>query len=157
VIVLAAAGVVLAACNDPASFRPAQGVADLPRTEKAYRIFEVSNDCKPIGDLEGTTIQAIATTVANHGGTHFLVTDERVLQQYVSASPSLAVGYSQSQGRLESTKQIKAEAYVCPSYKRTERKEGADAGAQPWLDPALSPLPAAVDAGATEAPSGSAP
>lgn len=128
------AGLALVACSDPASFRPAQGVADLPRTEKAYRIFDVSNDCKAIGDVEGTTIQGIATTVANHGGTHFLVTDERVLQQYVTAQQSLAVGYSQSQGNLESMKQIKAEAYVCPSYKR----------AQP-------------DAGASEAPSESAP
>lgn len=129
-----AIGVGLAGCADPASFHPAQGVADLPRTEKAYRIFDVSNDCKAIGTLEGTTVQALATTTANHGGTHFLVTDERVLQQYVTGQQSLAVGYSQSQGSLESMKQIKAEAYVCPSYKR--------------------PPP---DAGATEAPSGSAP
>ncbi|MBS2015899.1 MAG: hypothetical protein JST00_23630 [Deltaproteobacteria bacterium] len=139
--VLAFAAGLLFGCNDPADWRPAQGVADLPKRENAWRIFTVANDCTAIGTVEGTSVKDVAITVANHGGTHYLVIDERVLQQYVTAPQSLAVGYSQTGGTLESTKQVRAEAYVCPSRRRGAEPGAAEASPAP---PVSEPAPPAV-------------
>lgn len=152
-VALAFAVALLVACNDPADWRPAQGVADLPKRENAWRIFTVASDCTAIGTVEGTSVKDIAITVANHGGTHYLVIDERVLQQYVTAPQSLAVGYSQTGGSLESTKQVRAEAYVCPSRRRgAEPAPGEPSPAPPAAESTSSAAPSATPAPAVSEP-----
>lgn len=68
---------LLASCaSDPAEWRPARGVGDLPAAKDAYRIPQAQEGCRSIGVVhaEGSTVLAdIATTAARHGGTHFVV------------------------------------------------------------------------------------
>jgi len=73
---LALALVLLIAC-DPAEFRPAKGVKDLPSAKAAHRVHD--STCESIGFvIKAESIEDIATTAAHHGATEFKVLNDRV-------------------------------------------------------------------------------
>jgi len=68
---------LLGAGCDPAEFRPAKGVKDLPAAKAAYRVQEDKEGCRELGFvIKATSIDDIATTAANHGGTHYRILDD---------------------------------------------------------------------------------
>ena len=77
IAIVALAGAACASCGDPAQFQPAKGAKDLPSVNEAIRVAEAKPACETIGlVVEAKTIDAIAATAANHGGTHFRVTSD---------------------------------------------------------------------------------
>ena len=104
------------ACGDPAQFRPAKGVKDLPSSKTAYRVKDSS--CNSIGFvIQGKSIEDIAETTANHGGTEYKVLDDfghTTVETDFAASQSFGV----TQGHASSSEQkhhaYTAEAYRCP-------------------------------------------
>jgi hypothetical protein len=151
-VVLGCALLAGSGCNDPADFARAKGAADFPSTSVAYRIFSVSSDCTSIGTVEhAATIQAVAVTVANHGGTHYLITDERYIQEVVTSGQSLGgAAYAQQTSTTSRTKQLSAEAYRCPPRTRAPQvpTTAPESPPPPPLDapaPAVDPI---ADAGA---------
>lgn len=153
-LVLGCALLAGSGCNDPADFARAKGAADFPSTSVAYRIFSASSDCTPIGTVEhATTIQAVAVTVANHGGTHYLITDERFIQEVVTSGQNLGgAAYAQQMSTVARTKQLTAEAYRCPPRTRAPQAP-TTAPESPPSPPVAVPAPApsadpVADAGA---------
>lgn len=71
---------VLVGCSDPAEFRPAKGVKDLSAVTTAYRIKQADLDnmgCDELGGvIKAASIDDVAVTAANHGGTHYLINDD---------------------------------------------------------------------------------
>lgn len=68
---------VVATGCDPAEFRPAKGVKDLPSAKTAYRVQEDQESCDDIGFvIKASSVDDIAETAANHGGTHYRVLDD---------------------------------------------------------------------------------
>ncbi len=106
---------VAGGCNDPADFRAAQGVSDLPKTvENAKRLYSTPNDCTVLGTVLGASVKDVAITVANHGGTHFLVTDDRKVQEFVTSNDYRGgPAYAQQGSSLYTRKEVSAEAYYC--------------------------------------------
>jgi hypothetical protein len=139
VIGLACAAGLLVGCRDPADFTPAKGVRDLPRTETATRTFLRPGGCMGIGVVKGLSTADVAITVANHGGTHYFVTDERVLHEYTTSEEALdervgKVAYShQRQANIASTPETTAEAYRCP--------DGLPTTTAPAVSPPMPPPP----------------
>lgn len=149
---LAGLVVAIAGCNDPADFVRAKGAADFPSTSIAYRLFSVGSDCTSIGTVEhGPSIQAIAVTVANHGGTHYVITDERMVEEYVTSGQNLGgAAYAHQTSNLARRKQYTAEAYRCPPRQRGAQPPTAPTEAAPPAPapaPAPPPPPDASDAG----------
>jgi hypothetical protein len=153
--ILLLGGVVTAGsgCNDPADFKPAKGAADYPSSAVAYRLYSVGSDCTSIGIVEhATTIPAVATTVANHGGTHYVITDERMIEEVVTSGQSLGgAAYAHQTSNRSRTKQYTAEAYRCPP--RPRGPEAPPAGPEKPAPPPSEPPPSVsaeplADAGA---------
>jgi hypothetical protein len=69
----------LSACgSNGAEFRPARGVKEPSSTDAAYRVKEVDPDCLSLGFIvHATSIDSIAVVAANHGGTHYVILDDR--------------------------------------------------------------------------------
>jgi hypothetical protein len=66
----------LAGCGDPATFRPAKGVHDMPEVKTAYRVKVKPEGCVSLGfiDAEGQgAIENIAETAARHGANNYLI------------------------------------------------------------------------------------
>jgi hypothetical protein len=71
------ASVLFVAACDPAEFRPAKGAHDLPSTNTAYRVQEDQDACDDIGFVtKAKSVDAVAVTAANHGGTHYRILDD---------------------------------------------------------------------------------
>lgn len=69
--------ILLAAGCDPAEFRPAKGVKDLPSAKAAYRVQEDKEGCQELGFvIKASSVDAVAETAANHGGTHYRILDD---------------------------------------------------------------------------------
>jgi len=69
--------VLLVGCSDPAVFRPARGVKDLPSVKVSYRIREADPTCESRGFIvDATSIDDLAETAANHGATHYKVIED---------------------------------------------------------------------------------
>ena len=67
---------VLLGCSDPATFRPARGAKDSPSVKNAYRVHG-DPGCDDIGGVvEATSIDDVAETAANHGGTHYQIMND---------------------------------------------------------------------------------
>ena len=73
-----AAVLVATGCyGDPAEFRPAKGVRDLPSVKAAYRVQQAPDGCDDIGGVvEASSIEDIAVTAANHGGSKFHIIND---------------------------------------------------------------------------------
>jgi len=114
---LALAALSAIACSDPAEFRPAKGVKDLPSQKTAYRVQESTGDCLRIGFVvRARAIEDIAETVANHGGTHFKVVDDRshvTTETDFVARQSFGVVHGSSSSYDVKHHRYTAEAYRC--------------------------------------------
>lgn len=76
VLPMLASAIVLLGC-DPARFRPAKGVKEEPSVPTAYRVPADKEGCKDLGFvIEAASIDAVAATAANHGGTHYRILDD---------------------------------------------------------------------------------
>jgi hypothetical protein len=110
-IVAAACATVVAGCGDPASFRPAKGVAEQPATKDSFRVKAVAPDCISVGyiNAEGErALHDIAETAARHGANSFLIRnddgDERVTTRGDNAELVTRTNHK-----------LLAEAYRCPT------------------------------------------
>ena len=113
--------VVLAACGDPAQFRPAKGVKDAPAAKTAYRVKDSA--CSSIGFvIKASSIEAIAETTANHGGTEYKILDDfghtTVETDFTGTNLAVTRNLSVTQGHASSSEEkhhaYTAEAYRCP-------------------------------------------
>lgn len=110
ILMLGAAG-----CLDPAEFRPAKNAKDLPSAKTSYRVKE--SVCDSIGFvIRAKSIEDIAETTANHGGTEYKILDDfghSTIETDFAATQSFGV----TQGHASSVEQTHhsytAEAYRC--------------------------------------------
>lgn len=110
----------LAACGDPAQFRPAKGVRDAPAAKTAYRVKE--SMCDSIGFvIKARSVDDIAETTANHGGTEYKILDDfghTTVETDFTGSTVAARNLSVTQGHASSSEEVHhaytAEAYRCP-------------------------------------------
>jgi hypothetical protein len=109
----------LAACGDPAEFRPAKGVKDSPAAKTAYRVPTAPDGCDVIGYvIHATSLEDIAETTARHGGTSYRILAQRSEVELVtstvfngSGSGGFVAGSTTSE--LVTTRHLIAEAYRC--------------------------------------------
>ena len=114
-VLAAALGIV--GCNDPATFVRSKSAADYPpETTKPTRVPSVSPSCELLGEItEATSLPDVETTVSRHGGTHYVVTDSREVQESVTQNQSLGgPGYGASSTH-QTTRLLRAEVYRCKS------------------------------------------
>lgn len=108
-------GVAGAGCGDPADFRPAKGVHDLEPAKVAYRVQE--SVCESIGFVKrAETIEDIAETVANNGGTEFRVLNDNqseTVETDFRAAKTFGVTHGSASSRVEKHHSFTAEAYRC--------------------------------------------
>lgn len=111
---------VLAACGDPAQWRPAKTAKEYPSTKAAYRVQRADDTCESIGVVhaEGSTpLDDISTTAARHGGTHYVVRDDRrdysleTRSTATEVTPGFAVGRSTT--RVREDRATWAEVFRC--------------------------------------------
>ena len=110
----------LMACgSDPARFRPAKGAGSFPAAKTAYRVEAPSDGCEAIGVvIEADSIDDIASTAANHGGTHYRVLDDFGGTSIETTGSATHVGWGNYVGRSTS-REVKrhwytAQVYRCP-------------------------------------------
>ena len=117
VLASALALLALVACSDPADFRPAKGVRDLPSVKEAYRVKEADPAFDSIGFIKrARSIEDIATTTANNGGTHYRVLDDQqsaTVETDFTAAKTFGVVNGSASSRVEKHHLFTAEAYRC--------------------------------------------
>lgn len=105
----------LTACSDPAEFRPAKGVKDLPSTKTAYRVQQ--SLCDAIGIIKSAeSIEDIATTVANNGGTEFVVLHDQTSETVETdfrAAKTFGVTRGHASSRVDQHHLYTAQAFRC--------------------------------------------
>ena len=106
----------LASCaGDPAEFRPAKNAASYPPVRNAYRLPQVPTECEKLGAVlaEGseTTIEDVAITAARHGGTHYVVGQDR---SEITGYTGVAI-YGVTSLTPDKHRTIWAQVYRCPS------------------------------------------
>ena len=116
--------ITLAACaHDPATFRPAKDARARESVRDAYRVYQPDSACEKIGVVvDAHDVAAIAKTAANHGATHYVVTNEERDTHYETsgggyAAPGPGGGTfisSSSTTRAVTERNLVAHAYVCP-------------------------------------------
>ncbi len=114
----------LAACSDPAVFRPAKGVKDMPAAKIAYRVKD--STCDKIGFVTSAeSIEDVAETTAKHGGTEYKILDDFGYTSIETGSvaghssvpgqvASLGVTHGHASSREAKRHSYSAEAYRCP-------------------------------------------
>src|SRR4051812_17162298 len=116
-VVALMASLVVAGCGDPATFRPARNVSPYPAVPTAYRVKEPDSMCESIGFvIEATSIDHIARTTANHGGTHYRVLDDfgdTTIETNTTAGQTFGVVHARSTSRAVQNHAFTAEAYRC--------------------------------------------
>ncbi len=115
-LVLAVA--LLAGCSsDPAQFRPAKGARDLPSVKDAYRIQEVDPTCDEIGGvIAGRSVDDVATTAANHGGTHYRILNDfshQTVETQTTGGYGYGVMHAQSSSEVVKHHSLVARVYRC--------------------------------------------
>lgn len=122
---LTVALVLLAACaaHDPATFRPKHAAGAREPVKDAFRVQSPDVGCELIGVVvDARDVAAIARTAANHGATHYVVTNEERDTHYETsggayAAPVLGGGTyvsGSSTTRAVTERSIVAHAYACP-------------------------------------------
>lgn len=111
---------VLVACGDPATWRPARGAKDYPAAKAAYRVERADDGCDSIGVVhaEGSSvIDDIATTAANHGGTHYVIRDDQ-RDKYLETRGGAVTGNGyalvRATTRVREDRATWAEVFRCP-------------------------------------------
>jgi hypothetical protein len=111
-VILASASV---ACSDPADFRPAKGAENLKPTKTAYRVPQ--SVCDSIGFVKrAESIEDIAETVANNGGTEFVVQNDNqstTMETDFQATKTFGVVHGTASTRAERHHVYTAEAFRC--------------------------------------------
>ena len=106
---------LLSGCADPADFRPAKGAGDLKATKDAYRVPQ--SICDSIGFVKrAESIEDIARTVANHGGTEFVVLNDNqstTVETDFAATKTFGVVPGSASSRAEKHHLVTAEAFRC--------------------------------------------
>jgi ABC-type uncharacterized transport system ATPase subunit len=110
----------VAACGDPANWR-ARDARAYPATKAAYRVEQADEACDRIGVVHAkgsNVIEDIAETAARHGGTHYVIRDDRhsysleTRQSATAITPTWAVARSST--TVVDDRATWAEVYRCP-------------------------------------------
>lgn len=90
---------------------------DLPAQKTAYRVKQADSMCDKIGFvIQAESIEDIAATVANHGGTHFRVISDNgtpTVETDTIGSQAFGVVHAHSTSRVVQNHVYIAEAYRC--------------------------------------------
>jgi hypothetical protein len=100
----------VAACGDPAEFRPAKGAADMPPVKDAFRVKVAPNECVSLGyvDAQGPSgLNDIAATAARHGANTFVIHDDNTDERVTSREDGQLV--------TRTNHKLVAEVYRCPT------------------------------------------
>lgn len=114
---------MMAGCAiDEADFRPARGARDYPAERDAYRAKSEADvdGCESIGVVHSRgahpTVEELAVTVRNHGGTHYIVRGEQHEDAYETTGTATRFGGGylvHARTEVDHMRSLWAQAYRC--------------------------------------------
>jgi hypothetical protein len=118
--------VALVACDTGAvEWRPAKSAKEYASTDDAYRIHDPDPSCDQLGAVivsGNDQLGKVARAAASHGGTHYVVVDEHMTDEYQSNGSGAyygnqnagSVSTSSSTRKVRVTDYTRANVYRCP-------------------------------------------
>jgi hypothetical protein len=114
-VLLVTAISTIGCASDPARFTPANEAKSYDAVKDAYRVAKVEPECTQIGSVDANrSLDDVAITAARHGGTHYIVSeDKHEVTGYTSsgtdAGPLMNIDLAPKK-----TRTISARIYRCP-------------------------------------------